>query len=200
MFRWYWLLKLKLSLYCSTGSLPWLVQYLLRELFISRHWYSAFTPCCWCCCVVEANPLSAETWFPPISILEGCLLEADLFCSSSILGRHYSCMILSFQCCTSVSFRPDIFYTHFSSRLDFKIPTRTPHPQQQTTHRLGLHIHNSHNGSTLPPHSHHSRNGGSHPTLAALLPHSHHSRNSSTISPLLHTTAEWSGTTSLIWK
>jgi len=41
-----YIVKLKLSLYRSTGSLPWLVQYPLRELFISRHWYSAFTPCC----------------------------------------------------------------------------------------------------------------------------------------------------------
>jgi len=187
MFRWYWLLKLKLSLYCSTGSLPWLVQYLLRELFISRHWYSAFTPCCWCCCVVEANPLSAETWFPPISILEGCLLEADLFCSSSILGRHYSCMILSFQCCTSVSFRPDIFYTHFSSRLDFKIPTRTPHPQQQTTppHPLGYtsithttaahspHTHITHATAALTPHSQHSSHTHITHATAALSLHSY---------------------------
>ena len=170
MFRWYGLFKLKLSLYCSTGSLPWLVQYLLRELFISRHWYSAFTPCCWCCCVVEANPLSAETRFPPNSILEGCLLGGWFVLLFFSPWRHYSCMILSFQCCTSVSFRPDIFYTHFSSRLDSKyLHARLIHSSKPHLHTPLDYTSITH---TTAAHSPHTRI--THAT-AALTPHSQHS-------------------------
>jgi len=88
------------------------------------------------------------------------------------LGRHYSCMILSFQCCTSVSFRPDIFYTHFSSRLDSKyLHARLIHSSKPHLHTPLDYTYTSITHTTAA-HSPHTRI--THAT-AALTPHSQHS-------------------------
>jgi len=137
---------------------------------------SAFTPCCWCCCVVEAN-----------SILEGCLLEADLFCSSSLLGDT---TLVWFLVSNAAPLSPSgrTFFTptsppgwtskylHACLIHSSKPHLHTPLDYTSITHTTAAHsphTHITHATAALTPHSQHSSHTRITHATAALSLHSY---------------------------